>query len=181
MNGFKVGFGSPAAMEKLGIDRPLVAPISGATLLEDGATIDISTWTSPAIELEVAVHAGAGLSVAFELVDLEFPPEDPERILAGGIYHRHVILGPVLSDATPTGGALSRDGEVVAETDDPAALTGGYQAMVRVVEETIGRSLQPGEVVITGSIVPPTPIAAGQRWQGEVQPLGALAVTLSVS
>jgi 2-keto-4-pentenoate hydratase len=89
------------------------------------------------------------------------------------------VLGPVLGEATPTGGALSRDGELVAETDDPAALTGGHEAMVRVVEETIGRKLEPGEVVITGSIVPPTPIAAGQRWQGEVQGLGALAVTLS--
>jgi 2-keto-4-pentenoate hydratase len=178
MKGFKVGFGSPAAMEKLGIDRPLVAPISDATLLEDGATVDIGTWTGPHIELEVAVHAGGGLSVAFELVDLAFPPEDPERIRAGGIYHRGWLLGPVCRDATPGAGALSRDGAVVAETDDPAALTGGHEAMVRVVEETIGRTLEPGEVVITGSIVPPTPIAAGQRWHGEVQGLGALAVTL---
>jgi 2-keto-4-pentenoate hydratase len=177
--GWKVGFGAPAAMEKLGIDRPLVAPITHATLLEDGATVDVSAWTNPMIELEIAVHAGAGIGVALELVDLHTPPADPQEILAGGIYHRHTVLGPVLGEATPTGGALSRDGELVAETDDPAALTGGHEAMVRVVEETIGRKLEPGEVVITGSIVPPTPIAAGQRWQGEVQGLGALAVTLS--
>ncbi|HEX6021155.1 MAG TPA: hypothetical protein VFZ00_04110 [Solirubrobacter sp.] len=177
--GWKVGFGSPAAMEKLGIDRPLVAPITHATLLENGATVDISGWANPMIELEVAVHANAGIGVALELVDLHAPPEDPQEILAGGIYHRHTILGPVLRDAHPGGGTLTRDGEVVAQTDDPAALTGGHEAMVRVVEDTIGRPLRDGEVVITGSIVPPTPIKAGQRWQGEVHPLGALAVTLS--
>jgi hypothetical protein len=181
MNGFKVGFGSPAAMEKLGIDRPLVAPISGATLLEDGATIDLTGWSNPMIELEVAVVAGEGLAVAIELADLEFPPEDAERILAGGIYHRAWLLGPVKRGQTPFHGTLFRDEERVAHAADPAELTGGHEAMVRVVEETIGRPLEPGEVVITGSIVAPTPVAAGQRWQGEVQPLGALAVSFAVS
>lgn len=177
--GWKVGFGSPAAMATLGIDRPLVAPITHATLLEDGATVDVSGWANPMIELEIAVHAGVGIGVALELVDLHTPPEDPQEILAGGIYHRHTVLGPVLRDAAPTGGTLWRDGEVVAETDDVAALTGGHDAMAKVVEETIGRPLREGEVVITGSIVPPTPIAPGQRWRGEVRPLGALAVTLA--
>jgi 2-keto-4-pentenoate hydratase len=176
MNGFKAGFGSPAAMEQLGIDRPLVAPITARTLLEDGATVDIGGWTSPAIELEVAVHAGAGLSVAIELADLEFPPEDPERIVAGGIYHRHWLLGPVVEEL-PRAGALARDGEEVARADDPAALTGGHDYVVRVVEETIGRALAPGEVVITGSIVPPQPAVAG-RWIAEIEPLGRLVVTL---
>jgi hypothetical protein len=218
--GWKVGFGSPAAMEKLGIDRPLVAPITHATLLEDGATVDISAWTNPKIELEIAVHAGIGIGVALELVDLHTPPDDSREILAGGIYHRHTVLGPVAPDpaanikgtvpfseslprddavqrglspfhgtaaggaghikgTVPFSGRLICDGEVVAETDDVAALTGGHEAMVRVVEETIGRKLHEGEVVITGSIVPPTSIAAGQRWQGEVHPLDALAVNLA--
>ena len=179
MKGFKVGFGSPAAMEKLGIDRPLVAPIGDATLLDDGATVDISAWTNPNIELEIAVHVGAGLSLAIELVDVEFAPEDPEKILESGIFHRHTILSEPKAGLSPFSGRLTRDGEVVAATDDVAALTGGHEAMVRVVEETIGRRLEDGEVVITGSIVPPTPIAPGQHWHGEVQGLGALAVTLS--
>ena len=88
MNGFKVGFGSPAAMEKLGIDRPLIAALTDATLLEDGATVDLTGWTNPKIELEVAVHAGQGLLVAIELADVDFPPEDPQAIVAGFIYHR---------------------------------------------------------------------------------------------
>ena len=31
------------------------------------------------IELEVAVHVGQGLSVAIELADVGFPPDDPEK------------------------------------------------------------------------------------------------------
>ena len=83
--GWKVGFGSPAAMATLGIDRPLVAPITHATLLEDGATVDVSGWANPMIELEIAVHAGVGIGVALELVDLHTPPEDPQDILHGKI------------------------------------------------------------------------------------------------
>ncbi len=49
-----------------------------------------------------------------------------------------------------------------------------------MVEESIGRKLEPGEVVITGSIFPPQP-ATPDLWQGEVHPLGALAVTLTSS
>jgi len=177
MKGFKVGFGSPAAMAQLGIDRPLVGHISDETLLPDGATVDVSGWKNPMIELEVAVHAGAGLSVAIELADVHPPPEDPEAILAGNIFHRHVILGPVVQ-AEPGAGALRRDGEAVERAEDAAALTGGYEAVVRVVEDTIGRALEPGEVVITGSIVPPTPVRPGERWEGEIERLGRLVVTM---
>ena len=104
MKGFKVGFGSPAAMEQLGIDKPLVGTISSETLLADGATVDVSGWKNPMIELEVAVHAGEGLSVAIELADVHPPPEDPEAILAGNIFHRHVLLGPVVRDDEPGAG-----------------------------------------------------------------------------
>jgi 2-keto-4-pentenoate hydratase len=179
MNGYKVGFGSPAAMEKLGIDRPLIAPISDATLLEDGASVDVTEWKNPAIELEVAVHAGRGLSVAIELVDVDPPPTDPEAILAAGIFHRHVILGPVLADATPGRGTLDCNGERVATAEDPAELTGGYAAVKEIVEGIIGRPLANGEVVITGSVVPPQPCAAGQRWEVGIEGLGALAVHLT--
>ena len=67
---------------------------------------------------------------------------------------------------------------MVERAEDAAALTGGYEAVVRVVEDTIGRALEPGEVVITGSIVPPTPVKPGERWEGEIERLGRLVVTM---
>jgi 2-keto-4-pentenoate hydratase len=172
MNGFKVGFGTPEAMAKLGIERPLVGPIGDRTLLADGATVDLTGWKNPMIELEVAVHCGAGLSVAIELADVHPPPDDAETILAGNIYHRHWILGPVI-DATPMRGRLTRDGTAVADDGTPL----DHAAIIRDVEATIGRALAPGEVVITGSIFPPQPAVPG-RWEGEVAPLGRLVVTL---
>ena len=58
-----------------------------------------------AVHLEADVEEGAswddvhaaigGLSAAIELADVDFAPSDPETILAGNIYNRHVLLGPV--------------------------------------------------------------------------------------
>ena len=153
---YKVGF------------KTLVAPLPSDTLLEDGATVDISAWTNPKIELEVAVHVGEGLSVAIELADVDFPPDDPERVVAGGIYHRHWLLGELKRGQTPFKARLGEE-----RTDELL----DHEAIVRMVEESIGRELEPGEVVITGSVFPPMDATPG-RWEGEIEPLGSLTVTL---
>ncbi len=41
MIGWKVGFGSPAALDRLGIERPLVAPLPASGRLPDGATVSL--------------------------------------------------------------------------------------------------------------------------------------------
>ena len=55
-------------------------------LLEDGATVDISGWVNPHLELEVAVHLGedteiAGVSAAIELVERRRSRRIPHEIL----------------------------------------------------------------------------------------------------
>jgi 2-keto-4-pentenoate hydratase len=74
------------------------------------------------------------------------------------------------------------DGEEVGATDDPAALTGEIVEVVRLTAETLaecGERLRAGEVVITGSALPPQPVAAGQRVEVELGPLGALSLRLT--
>ncbi len=180
MIGWKVGFGSPEALERLQLDRPLVAPLPESGVLPDGATVDVSGWTSPVLELEVAVHVGRGLGVAIELADVAFPAEDVERILASGIYHRHVLLGP------PTGrtleGVAARvtcDGAEVAATNDPTALTGSLEFVLETVALHAGRELRVGEIVIAGTVVPALPLRSGRHWHAELLPLGALELTIA--
>jgi 2-keto-4-pentenoate hydratase len=187
--GWKVGFGAPAALELLGTDRPLVGFLTDRGLIEEGATVSVADWQNPMLEPEIAAYIGedatiAGLSAAIELADVDVPPADPEAILAGNIYHRHVMLGPVDSgrvDGAGIGARLLRGGEVVAETDDPAALTGDIVEVVRLTAELLaacGAELRPGDVVITGSAVPPLSVAAGDTVTAELGPLGTLTVTL---
>jgi 2-keto-4-pentenoate hydratase len=197
--GWKVGFGSAAAIEALGTDRPLVGFLGDGALLDDGATVAIDSWTSPVLEPEIAVHvetdveegaswnevhaAVRGLSAAIELADVDFAPSDPETILAGNIYNRHVLLGSVdvgRSRGDGVCGRLLRDGELVASTDTPEELTGEIVEVVRLTGELLaasGERLRAGEVVITGSVVPPFAVSPGETIVAELPPLGSLSVT----
>lgn len=198
--GWKVGFGSPASFELLSTDRPLVGFLTDASLLDDGAEVAIGDWMAPALEAEIAVRlaadvagdasrdevreAIAGLAVAIELVDVHPPPSDVRAILAGNIFHRHVVLGPFdedRRDGEGVTGRVARDGVEVAATDDPAAATGELVEVVRLTAELLaacGERLREGEVVITGAVVPLCPVAPGERWRVELPPLGALEVAL---
>jgi 2-keto-4-pentenoate hydratase len=199
--GWKVGFGAPAAKEMLKIERPLVGFLMEAGVVADGAEVPVGSWTKPMLEAEIAVHlardvpgdatweqvrdAIGGLSAAIELADLDPPPEDVRAILAGNIFHRHVVLGPVDRERSTGEGIGARvliDGEEVAATDDPAALTGELVEVVRLTAQTLaecGERLRAGEVVITGSALPPQPVAAGQRVEVELGPLGGLSLRLT--
>jgi len=198
--GWKLGFGSAAAMEKLGLDRPLVGFLTDAGVLADGARVPVGGWAAPALEPELAVHlardiggdasrdevqaAIGGLSAAIELADVDPPPADAAAILAGNIFHRHVILGSVDRGRTSADGivgALERDGEEVARTDTPEALTGRLADVLRLTAAALaasGERLSAGEVVITGSVVAPLPVAPGQVVSAHLHPLGSLSVEL---
>jgi 2-keto-4-pentenoate hydratase len=195
--GWKAGFGSKAAMERLGTSAPLFAFLLDRTLLETGSTVSIAGWTRPVFEAEIAVHldidvhaganaqetraAIAGLGAAVELADLDSSVTSVEEILAGRIFHRHVLLGPVRNGASIEGfeAVVYRDGEEIARTSDPTQLTGDMiavlQALGEVLEEN-GEALRAGNVVITGSVVPPIEVAPGQALRAEMTPLGSIEV-----
>ena len=175
--GWKVGFGSPEARARLGLDAPLVAPLPASGRLPDGAVVSIGDWTAAFLEAEVAVWVGRGLGAAIELADVEFPPDDVDRILAAGIYHRHAILGPPRA-ATLDGvtARVVRNGAEVAATDDLEALTGSLDDVLTAVRAQAGRELREGEVVIAGSVVPPLAVRPGERYEVELGTLGSLTV-----
>lgn len=199
--GWKVGFGSPAALERLAIDRPLVGFLTDASLVENGAEVPIGGWVAPALEAEIAVRlaadvageaswesvreAIAGAAAAIELADVDPPPEDVRSILAANIFHRHVVLGP-LDPARRDGAGVTarvvRDGAELAATGDPAVLAGDVVEVVRLTAALLaacGETLRAGEVVITGSVLPPVPVAPGERYRVELPPLGVLELAFT--
>ena len=82
-----------------------------------------------------------------------------------------VILGPVDTKRRTAQGIAPRvviDGEQAAQTNDPAKLAGDLVEVVSLTAELLelcGERLRAGEVVITGCVVPPLPVAPGQRVQ----------------
>lgn len=201
--GWKVGFGAPEAMKKLAIHAPLVGFLMSRALLRTGASIAIGQWTRPAAEAEIAVHMGqtlaggadraaavaaiAGLGPAIEIADVEFPPDDVERILAADIYQRHVIVGPC--DTSRAGCRLEglacrvlRNGVETARTSNPQALTGDYIDIVRHVADVLdacGERLDAGAIIIAGSITPPIWIEAGDDIRFGLEPVGTLSVSFT--
>jgi 2-keto-4-pentenoate hydratase len=94
-----------------------------------------------------------------------------------------VLLGPVTqADPDAVTGRVLRDGEEIAANDRPAELTGRVDDVVRLTREALaahGEAFRDGEVLITGSIVPPQPLEPGQRLTAELDPLGSLTVVLT--
>lgn len=177
--GWKVGLGAPPAMQRLGITAPLVGYMMEGSLLPNGARVPVGAWTQPVAEPEIAVTVAAdlaggadrsttiaaidSLAPAIELVDLNPPPSDVEAALAGNIFHRHVILGP--TDTSRAGakldgltGLVFRRGKEAARQVDLQANIGEIIGIVAHVAGTLaayGEQLRKGDVIITGSIVPP--------------------------
>jgi 2-keto-4-pentenoate hydratase len=185
--GWKLGFGTEAAMKKLGIDAPLVGHLPVANRLESGAIVGVSSWGNPKLEPEIVARAGekgeiTAIGAAIELVDLDPNAGDPEDILERNIFQRHFLLGPVAEGADPADASLRVlvDGEEVARSDDVTETTGELDALVKHVATTLkaaGAELERGDMVICGSIVPALDVEPGQTVGVRIAPHGSLTVS----
>ena len=129
----------------------------------------------------------AGLGPAIELADLDLPLDDLEAVVAGNIFHRGVVLGA--PDRARAGGSadglhvrLLRDGEPLAETDDPSAMVGDPLDVVAHVAsflDAFGARLSARDVVITGSAVPLVWLEGAARYEHDLDPLGAVSMTIT--
>jgi 2-keto-4-pentenoate hydratase len=199
--GWKVGFGAPALLKQFNISGPLIGFLTQNARVAPGSTVSLAGWAKPVAEPEVAVHIGgdvaagatpeaataaiAGISPAFELVDLHEPPTDPEHILSHDIYQRHVVLAgttPVRAGAAADGLTcrVIRRGAEFARTTDPQANTGRWIDIVSHVANVLaafGERLRAGEVIITGSVVPPITIEPDESSLGfALDPIGTISV-----
>lgn len=195
--GWKSGFGTKGAREALGIVQPLAGFLTTATSLDSGEEVDVGSWGMPLIEPEVAVRLATGLgsgassedgaraigavAAAIELVDLG-SIESVEDILAGNIFHRHVIVG-AFSEVEPDALAEVRLRVTANGTEspwaDPREVIGDLGQVVASLADQAdlaGDSFKAGDVVITGAAVPPAPLGPGERYLVETSGGSSVAV-----
>jgi 2-keto-4-pentenoate hydratase len=183
--GWKVGFGTPEAFEKLDTSAPLVGFLLRSALVPSGSAYSIDGFGHPALEPEVAVRVGEGavpvaLGPAFEIADVE-PTSDVERILAGDIFQRGVVVGPMAERASleAASALVTVNGEEM-RVGDPQALPGAIPDVIAHVSDLLpefGERLRPGDVVITGSIVPPIQVEPGDRVEYELDGIGSVSIS----
>jgi 2-keto-4-pentenoate hydratase len=202
--GWKVGLGAPAAMQKLGLEGPLVGYLMQRALVLSGSAVSLAGWVKPVAEPEIAVRmardlgAAAGPDETAAAIKEIFPavelanfdpaptPDNLDAVLAGDIYQRHVILcGNTRAGAGLDGltSRLIRHGAEAASTTDPEALTGKLLTIVAHVASTLaafGEKLGQGDVVITGSITPPVMIEADETQLAHaLDPIGEVSVAFT--
>ncbi len=182
--GWKVGFGSPSGLTLLQLDGPIIGHLMDDGVLPDGSSVDVTGWTKPVIETEIACWISADVPAeidaadasayvgavgpALEVADMDHPPEDVERILAGDIFHRGYVLGEAragLSLAEVAGlTATVTHGSETLDIAEPEALTGNLMEVVArtaLLAPLVARPLRQGDVILLGSIIPPRPVAPG--------------------
>ena len=189
--GWKVGFGAPGSLRLMRIESPLVGYLTDATVIEPGTTVNASAWRGGIVEFETAVYMGrdvvggmtsdeaaeavAAIGPAIELADITFKV-DADRlgdVLEANVFHRNVIFGG--ADETRRGLdidglsiVIEVDGRTGAEVTHLEEITGVYADIVRTVADTLaacGLALRQGDVIITGSVIPPIPITDGTHFR----------------
>ncbi len=200
--GWKVGFGGNPAMELIQTTAPLLGFLTDDTVLESGSKVDAGGWVRGVIEFEVAVYLGQDLGPAasddeaaaaisavgpaIELADIDLPLEsrNVEDILAGNIFHQGVVFGEpdhkrAGLDVEGLIAKVSIDGEQRHSVSDLQAGTGAYSRVIATVADTlaaIDERLRAGDVIITGSVIPPVALARSTEYVFTLDPLGSLSI-----
>jgi 2-keto-4-pentenoate hydratase len=200
--GWKVGFGAPSSLELMQITAPLLGYLTDTTVFDDGATFETGGWTRGVVEFEVAVWMGsdvdagaseseaaaavAAVGPAIEVADVDLPvgPDGISDIMAGDIFHRGVIFGDrdesrAGLDITGLTAQITLDDDVSATVTELEAITGAYPWIVSTVASTLGSTgerLRAGDVIITGSVIPPVSVVNARRFSFELAPYDPISL-----
>lgn len=193
--GWKIGFNAPPVQEKLGLEAPVIGFLTSETEIEAGGSYSLAGAQRPLAEVEIAVElrrdVGAdapvdealaaieSLGPAIELIDMPALPDDLEQALAGNVFHRGFVLGPHRQDAA-VGGIVANLG-LSGEMRESARAEVDLASTIRLVADLLaacGERLSAGDRIITGTLTTPVPVAAGDRVEAELGPLGTVAVGL---
>jgi len=203
--GKKNGFTSTGAQQKFGLTEPVYGHLGSQHRLPSGTEVPADQLINPRLESEIAFKIGQTLTgpaigvaeilaatewvaPAFELVDFRIPDQLPSKFEASAynVFLKHVILSDQTTavaglDLPNLKAILYRNGDVVSTGTGAAVLGNPAISLAWLVNKLAehGRSLEAGEIVITGSFTPLQSIAAGEAYTVEFEQLGSVSVTFT--
>ena len=191
-------------MDLMQVTAPLLGFLTDATVFDSGSSVATAGWKGGIVEFEVAAYLGSDLGPgasddearnavsaigpAIELANITQPPgpEVVPEVLAADIFHEGVIFGHrdeerAGLDVTGLEARIFVDGAERAVVTDAQAITGPYPWIVATVANTLaafGQRLRAGDVIITGSVIPPIPVTEGTEFTmnlGQYAPISVIA------
>ncbi|HEX2546804.1 MAG TPA: fumarylacetoacetate hydrolase family protein [Ramlibacter sp.] len=201
--GYKIGLTSPAMQAMCGISHPIHGELRGDGIFEAGHAIELARYGRLGLECEIAVRLARalpadraltrddvlacceGVCPAFEMVDdsnADYATLDAASLVADNSWNAGVVLGrwqPVPAALPDLHGVLFLDGEEVDRGRVGDALSHPFDSVLWLAAELDkrGKRLEPGAIVMTGSIVRTRFPEPGQAWSYRVEGLGEVAVT----
>ncbi|MEU0492313.1 fumarylacetoacetate hydrolase family protein [Nocardiopsis sp. NPDC006139] len=203
--GYKVGLTSRVVQELLGVDEPDFGHLLDDMVVEDGATVDASRYCAPRAEPEICFRLARGLrgpgvtaadvlaatdavAPALEIADsrvrdweITLVDTVADNASAGALVHGPWTPLSEVPDLAALTAELYIDGESVARGEGKAVLGHPAEAVAWLADGLagIGAALEPGQVVLSGSITTAPFVTAGHRVEARFDALGAVSVSFS--
>ena len=203
--GYKVAFTSAASQQAAGAPGPAYARLLASQRRESGAAIPAGDFHKVAVEMEVAMVIGRridkpvggidelkpcvrAICPALELPDAHFAPDAGratfEDLVADNVGAHRFVLGPAVEpdkvNVEAVAATLTLDGQAVAAGKAKDVLGSPWASLLWLVNGLVksGLKLEPGDVVITGSMnapySPPAEREAG-TYVGDFGTLGSVS------
>ena len=201
--GWKVGLSSDGTRQMFGLDAPISAYLLSSRRFKSGRTFQCADFNKPIIEAELCIIMGqtlkgpgvtreqalaaiAGAAPALELVDMRIDiGADLPLGVADGVAQWGFVTGPEVTPypAAVDLGAMTveakRNGEVVAIVQGKDAIDDQVETIAWLANHLaqFDLALEPGQCVMTGSMITPTPIEKGDTWETTFSSFGTVSAT----
>jgi 2-keto-4-pentenoate hydratase len=200
--GFKVGFTNFAVREKMGFPDSTYGYLLDSMRLQSGVDLPMSDLIVPKIECEICFRLGKdlkgkGLTVedvlrateavsgSFEICDArirDWKCPYPDFFADNGFSGRVVLPGrwvPLSQlDLLNETVVLLQDGKTLAEGKGEMAMGHPAKAVAWLAGklDERGRALTAGQIIMTGTLTPITPVQKGSRYMARFSTLGQVTV-----
>lgn len=190
--GWKIGINDPRARRFYGLSESVVgymtreSPIESSRqfaadsllVIEPELAIRVAQAPNPEANEETLVMSIGHVAPALEVLNLDQPRRTLDEVMAHNIFHVGVCLGDWIEPERAMRSFVEcrKNGEVTASARVPQALPPLFR-IVKLVAHTLchhGERLEPGDVIISGSMTPAIPLETGVELHASFSGLGRL-------
>ena len=203
--GKKIGVTSRVVMDMLGVHQPDFGFLTDTMLVPSGSSVSVAgRLIQPRAEAEIAFQlkdslkgpgvgeaavlaATASIHPCFEIVDSRITDWKIriEDTIADNASCGLFVLGPPTDPEGfdfETCGVVVRKNDEIVSTGAGAAALGSPLSAVAWLANTLGRygiSLEAGDIILSGSLVPLEPAHPGDRFHAKIAGLGETSITFA--